>query len=209
MKNKESIRRVYDEIHAPDAVFRKVMEMDKKKSNVRNVMKYAAGTVAALAIALVTSNGISYAATGETWISKAIVYINGEATEQEMTWHQSGDTLYGEVEVPAEDGEESYVHVISTENPDGEIKPGDMYIEFEEGYETEGQAESTYTQDAFTAELKQEDGKIFLIAGEEKIDITEDFKDGEAIGTFEFEGLTVKYTVTGSIEKSDISLTCE
>ena len=41
MKNRESVKRVYDEIHAPDALFGKVMEMDKKQSKVRNIVKYA------------------------------------------------------------------------------------------------------------------------------------------------------------------------
>ena len=91
MKNRESVKRLYDEIHAPDALFGKVMEMDKKQSKVRNIVKYAMGTAAALALAFVTSNGICYAATGQTWVSKAIVYINGEATEQELEWHQEGD----------------------------------------------------------------------------------------------------------------------
>lgn len=207
MKNRESIRHVYDEIHAPDAVFRKVMEMEKKKLNLRNVMKYAVGTAAALAITFVTSNGICYAATGETWISKAIVYINGEATQQEMTWHQNGDTLYGEVKVSAEDGEE--VEVLAVENMDGEVKADEVFIQLEDGYTTSDVAEVSNSQEVFTAELKQEDGKIILVAGEEKIDITEDFQDGEATGTFEYMGITVKYIVMGSVEESEISLTCE
>jgi len=113
MKNRGSVKRLYDEIHAPDALFGKVMEMDKKQSKARNIIKYVMGTAAALVLAFVTSNGICYAATGETWVSKAIVYINGEATEQELEWHQEGDLLYSTIEVPVEEGDEARVEVYS------------------------------------------------------------------------------------------------
>lgn len=207
MNNKDAIRRVYDEIHAPDALFGKVMEMDMKKSSLRNVMKYAAGTAAALAIALVASNGICYAATGETWISKAIVYINGVETEMDVTWHENGDNVYGEIEVPVEDAEGSHVEVFSFVT-DEEL-PSEVHIVNDEGYNTQAGEEGAYTQDAFTARMEQEGDKLFLVTDSERIDITEDFKDGEATGTFEYEGITVKYTVTGDVEACEISLTCE
>jgi len=91
MKNRESVKRVYDEIHAPDALFGKVMEMDKKQSKVRNIVKYTMGTAAAFVLAFIMSNGICYAATGQTWISKVIVHMNSEASETEIEWHHKGD----------------------------------------------------------------------------------------------------------------------
>lgn len=208
MKNREAIQHVYDEIHAPDALFGKVMEMNKKESKMRNVVKYAMGTAAAFAIAMITSNGICYAATGETWISKAIVYINGEATEQEMTWYQEGDLVYGEIEVDVEDGEEAQVDVISFVTDDEEL-PDELVIYSGDGDVALEDENALYTEDTFTAEVKEEDGKVYLITDSEKIDITEDFSDGEATGTFEYCGLTMKYTVTGTAEECEISLLCE
>ncbi|MBQ9768142.1 MAG: hypothetical protein IJW37_08580 [Lachnospiraceae bacterium] len=99
MKEKESIKQVYDEIHAPEALLRKVMEMNKKEFKFRNAVKYVAMAAVALAITLVASNGICYAATGETWIDKIVVFINGEETEQAITWHEEGDRVYGTMEV--------------------------------------------------------------------------------------------------------------
>ena len=99
MKEKESIKQVYDEIHAPEALLRKVMEMNKKEFKFRNAVKYVAMAAAALAITVVASNGICYAATGETWIDKIVVYINGVETEQEITWYEEGDLIYGTMEV--------------------------------------------------------------------------------------------------------------
>lgn len=207
MKNKESIKKVYDEIHAPDALFGKVMEMNKKESKIRNILKYSAGTAAALALTAIATNGICYAATGETWVSKAIVYINGETSEQEITWHQNGDMVYGELEVPVTDEEGTPVEVFSFESS-SEL-PDEMYITADDNYVQDDSTGTTYSQDAFTAELKQKDGKIFLVTDGTSIDITEDFQDGKATGTFEYSGLTIKYTVTGSIEDCDIKLSCE
>ena len=214
MKNKEAIKHVYDEIHAPDALFGKVMEMDKKKTKVRNVVKYAMGTVAAFALAFVTSNGICYAATGETWISKAIVYINGEATEQEIEWHQEGDLLYSEIQVPVEEGDEAKVEVFSfvtdNEQPvDQVIITSDSNNISSEAGMIEKNTDAVVSEDMFSAELLQEDGKIYLVAEEEKIDITQDFSDGEATGTFSYCGLTMRYTVTGTVEECEISMMCE
>ena len=77
MNNKEQIKNVYDEIHASDALFRKVRNMNKKESKSRNIVKFAATAAAGLALMLATSNGICYAATGETLTTKVKYFING------------------------------------------------------------------------------------------------------------------------------------
>ena len=102
---KEKIRQVYDEIHAPEALLGKVMEMKKDEFKGRMMVKYIAAAVLALVITVVASNGICYAATGETWIGKMKVWINGVETEQEVTWQQDGDVLYGVMEMEVEEGE--------------------------------------------------------------------------------------------------------
>ena len=42
MKERESVKKVYDEIHAPEALLRKVMEMNKKDFKFRNAVKFVA-----------------------------------------------------------------------------------------------------------------------------------------------------------------------
>ena len=202
MKNRESVKRVYDEIHAPDALFGKVMEMDKKQSKARNIVKYAMGTAAALALAFVTSNGICYAATGQTWISKAIVYINGEAMEQEIEWHQEGDLLYSTIEVPVEEGDEAQVEVFSFVADSEQMVEQMMILEGT----NEELVIGAEQEDLFSVELLEEDGKVYLTAGEEKIDITDDLSDGEASGTFEYCGLTMTYLVSGTAGEYEISV---
>ena len=101
----DKIRQVYNEIHAPEALLGKVMEMTKDEFKGRMMVKYIAAAVLALVITVVASNGICYAATGETWIGKMKVWINGVETEQEVTWQQDGDVLYGVMEMEVEEGE--------------------------------------------------------------------------------------------------------
>ena len=134
---KEKIRQVYDEIHAPEVLLGKVMEMKKDEFKGRRMVKYIAAAVLALAITVVASNGICYAATGETWIGKIKVWINGVETEHDVTWHQEGDVLYGTIEMEVEEGEpfemeiateggvtdrfeEVVIVAVATENAEGE-----------------------------------------------------------------------------------------
>ena len=99
------IKNVYDEIHAPEALLGKVMEMKKDEFKGRTAVKYIAAAVLALVITVVASNGICYAATGETWIGKMKVWINGVETEQDVTWQQDEDMLVGIMEMEVEEGE--------------------------------------------------------------------------------------------------------
>lgn len=110
---KEKIRQVYDEIHAPEVLLGKVMEMKKDEFKGRRMVKYIAAAVLALAITVVASNGICYAATGETWIGKMKVWINGVETEQDVTWQQDGDTLIGTLEMEVEEGEPFEMEIVT------------------------------------------------------------------------------------------------
>lgn len=109
----DKIKQVYDEIHAPEALLGKVMEMKKDEFKGRRMVKYIAAAVLALAITVVASNGICYAATGETWIGKMKVWINGVETEQDVTWQQDGDTLIGTLEMEVEEGEPFEMEIVT------------------------------------------------------------------------------------------------
>ena len=64
MKNREKVERVYDEIHAPEALVWKVMDMSKemktKEFKTRNVVKYAVCTLAVVVATFAASNGIAF-----------------------------------------------------------------------------------------------------------------------------------------------------
>ena len=111
MKNRDKMKNVYDEIHASDALFRKVVNMKKNESKFRNVMKYAVTAVAGMAVMFAASNGVCYAATGETLTGKISLYINGEEQDADVTWHQDEEGVYGELEVTVEEGDDVYFEI--------------------------------------------------------------------------------------------------
>jgi len=69
------------------------------------VIKYIAAAVLALVLTVVASNGICYAATGETWIGKIKILVNGVEQEHDITWEKDGDLIFGIMEIEVEEGE--------------------------------------------------------------------------------------------------------
>ena len=210
MNNRDYVRGAYDEIHAPDALFGKVMDMknkEVKKFDKRNVLKYAAAFMA-FAIAFAGSNGICYAATGETWVKKAYVYINGEKQEVDMTWSQDGDTLVGQAEITTDDG--VVCEVVEIPNEDGDIVVDDVVMEFTDSnvdeFAVNDDGTSVVISQDNVPQLKNEDGKVYLVVADETVDITEDFADGEATGEIKYDGKVVGYTITGSLDEHQIEL---
>lgn len=94
MTNKDRVTESYNEIHAPDALRRKVMNMNKEKKNkvsaAAKAAKLAVGAAAAIAITVVASNGICYAATGESLLSRIKILMNGETVEQDVNIYADG-----------------------------------------------------------------------------------------------------------------------
>lgn len=195
MNNKEFYKDTFNEVHVPAAVLGKVRDMKMEKATIKrqSKLRYAVSVVAVLAVCLIASNGICYAATGDTWIQKVTFYVNGEKQELDVTMHKEGDTVVGEVtrEIDEGKGEESYV-----------IMADDNTLESDEEIIAESAIKET--------SLVSEDNKVYLVIGDnlKKIDITEDFADGKCSGTVELEGVTYNYEVTGTLEESSIRLNC-
>ncbi len=202
MKNKEYYQETFDEVHVSEALLGKVkgMKMEEKKIQRKSKLRYAAAIAAAFGICIAASNGICYAATGNTWVEKVILYINGEPVEQDITWHEEGDTVYGEFEYET----------------DGE-KPAKVVFYGADGsrLETEGTGngficgkagEGEQPESDFSAELLREDDRIYLAIGDSRIDITEDFADGSCSGSFEYEGTIYEYEVTGTVDEYTVDI---
>ena len=124
MNEENNIKEVYDQIHAPEALLGKVMEMKKDTFKFRNCVKFAVAAVAALALTFVAGNGICYAATGETLFSKIRFYVNGEEVEHDITWREEDGTMVGTFEmeldsVDEETGEQQKVQAQIEVQPDG------------------------------------------------------------------------------------------
>lgn len=197
MNNNEFIRGTFDEIQTPDALFGKVINMNKKQSKMRNIMKYATRAAAAFAILFVGSNGICYAATGETWVEKIIVNVNGEEKEVDLVWTEEDDTLTGTATfvVDEEDDAEPVEYMLVIEDEEGSSKPEVNVV---------GQEDSDTKVNIVT--LEEKDSKIYLNIGAQSIDITEDFADGKTEFESEVDGKKVKITVTGTVDEYYIEI---
>ena len=152
------IKNVYDEIHAPEALLGKVMEMKKDEFKKRVVIKYIAAAVLALVLTVVASNGICYAATGETWIGKIKILVNGVEQEHDITWEKDGDLIFGIMEIEVEEGEPLSLEMVTdAAEAAGADSIEDVVIlavhSFEE--ETEDGTESD-TEDDVASEPEQE-----------------------------------------------------
>lgn len=96
MGEQEKYKQMMNEIHVSETILRKVMEMDmsKKMLNRKRMMKKVGTIAAALTLCIVASNGICYAATGHSWVTKAIISVNGEEYEQEFIYEEQADGTF-------------------------------------------------------------------------------------------------------------------
>ena len=183
-KMKECIQSTFEELHAPDGLRRKVMDMSNNvtKKGMSVVKKLA--MAAALAVVLFAgSNGVAYAMTGNTWVETVIakIRVNGVWQDMEMDVDVREDGLvvyHGTVEV--EEGHEVGILIANDSVPEGEeviCMDIDTNVVFER------------------TEVVEEEGKITLVVGEITIDITEDMADGIATGSFEKNGALHTYEV--------------
>ena len=89
MKNEKWYKETFDKVHVPGELLGKVMDMENQtEKKAKRGWRYAMGALAAALGLFVASNGICYAATGETWVSRMTVYFNGEKYEGEVTWQE-------------------------------------------------------------------------------------------------------------------------
>lgn len=94
MKLKMDYKATFTEIHAPEALARKVKNMTKSNKNPKvSFMKRFAVAAAAFAVLFAGSNGVAYAATGNTWIESVVVYFNGSGYDAELGGQAGEDAV--------------------------------------------------------------------------------------------------------------------
>lgn len=185
-KNKEYYQNTFNEVHASEDLLRKVEAMKeskdgRRKKGIKKTIKFGYAVAAALVIAMISSNVIAYAATGSTWVEKVIVTVNGEEKEAEIE------------KVIDSDGNG---YVVTTVEEEGET---DIQIYEGDDKRVENSLPNT--------EIVKDKDKIYLMAEETKVaDITKDIEDEKCEGTFELEGITYKYVVTGTADDYTINL---
>ena len=141
----------------------------------------------------VVTNGVCYAATGETWVEKVTVWINGEPVEMDVQMSQNGDTTVGEVSYEVGDGEGGAVQM--TMISEGGDFDGTTYEIHD--YTVEGAEDGSPNADDMV--LESSDGHVVLAPeGVEPIDLTDELAaNGAATGTYEKDGATYVYQVSG------------
>ncbi|MCC8167972.1 MAG: hypothetical protein LIO37_01340 [Clostridiales bacterium] len=109
-ENRELYRQTFDEIHASEELLERIKSM-KKKRTITKLARFGYAAAAAAAV-FVASNGITYAATGESWTEKVIIYINGSVGE------------YDTIHITDEDGNSQTYYNIDLDG-NGSINIGD------------------------------------------------------------------------------------
>lgn len=197
MTEKEKYSNMMNEIHVPSEVLGKVMNMksETKTLNHKKLMHNLATAAAAMAVCFVASNGICYAASGQTWVETVKIYINGEETEQEIQYEQDGDKLSGTMTFDVDPDSEKGEFSISSEiSEDGEVTDTINYNTDNYGIAPEAALET------------RGDALYFVIPDTFETDITEDFSDGSCEGSFTLDGTTYQYTITGDEQEYNIQI---
>ncbi|MBE5888185.1 MAG: hypothetical protein E7283_05035 [Lachnospiraceae bacterium] len=228
MKNRDFYKETMEQIVLSEETFRAVRNVEVNSKKKKSILKYVA-VVASVAVALfISSNALVYAMTGET-----LMEMVPDVIEQIKN---AGKLKPTDVVVGGNAGQ-SKEDIISTEEPQvGVPRVVDFYID-ENGLHTyvidldghiqkaairvDGVLEhssvivySTYGRAGiicFEGSLSEKDDRILLCLADEIFDITEDFKDGVATGSWHetsgwFRGMTFEYTVTGTLEEYTVAV---
>ena len=194
MSNQSQYKAMMGEVHASADLIGKVKGIPMEKTKKRTTaLKFATATCAALLGVFVVTNGVCYAATGETWVEKATVYINGEPLDVQMS--QNGDTTVGEINYTVEDADGEGGEVQMTMISEGGDFDDTTYEIHD--YTVEGAEDGSPNADDMV--LESSDGHVILAPeGIEPIDLTDDLAaNGAATGTYEKDGVTYVYQVSG------------
>lgn len=205
MSNKQWYKDTFDPMVMSDEAMRKVKGImeQKEKKRMRTGFRVAV-TMAALAVVFTVGNVAVYAATGSTLVEKGIeqvsFFIDKKAVDVKDVKQykdKDGNSVY-EIELDDKKGHETEAQVIMNEK---NMKDENISAVME-------MDENDLTMKLFSGELKKKGKKIYLVIGEKEkeIDITKDFADGDAKGTFELDGQTYKYHVSGTVEKYGVNI---
>lgn len=196
MSNQSQYKAMMGEVHASADLIGKVKGIPMEKTKKRTTaLKFATATCAALLGVFVVTNGVCYAATGETWVEKATVYINGEPVEMDVQMSQNGDTTVGEINYTVEDADGEGGEVQMTMISEGGDFDGTTFEIHD--YTVEGAEDGSPNADDMV--LESSDGHVILAPeGIEPIDLTDELAtNGAATGTYEKDGATYVYQVSG------------
>lgn len=197
MSSSSQYKAMMGEVHASADLIGKVKGIPMEKTKKRTAaLKFVTATCAALLGAFVVTNGVCYAATGETWVEKATVYVNGEPVEMDVQMTQNGETTIGEVTYTVEDADGEGGDIQMTMISEG----GDFDDTTYEVHDYTVEGAEGGSPNATNMVLESADGHVVLAPeGVEPIDLTDQLKaNGTATGTYDKDGATYVYQVSGT-----------
>lgn len=194
-ENREYYKNTFDEVHASDHLLRKVEAMGKEynEKKVRRILYKGCIIAAVLAIALVSSNIITYAATGSPWIITVTTSDGRELPAEPGTYELEDGTVY------------TYKYVLEeqTKEPNTEESSTDTA-------ETESEAFSENMVDLLEESQAGEEDHLFLdINGVFRIDITDALTSESHEGIFEVNGKRYQYKVGGTLEDNTLRVNAQ
>lgn len=192
-----------NKVHAPKELLGKVKGMKENDTVNKKRWTKKAWYVAAFigVFGIISSNAITYAATGSTWVQKAIVYIDGEEREVELEEKvdEDGNKYY---EANFDIDENAVKEVVVVKDEEAEEKSDAV-----QNSEKDDREEDTVSDiNAKEAYVKEEAGRTYLIIGENWVDITEDIKDGRCEGTLDTDEGIYVYTIVNTEDGQSVSV---
>lgn len=196
-KLKNYVQNTYGELHAPEDLRRKVMNMDERnvKKKEMSVGRKLAMAAAIAAVLFAGSNGVAYAMTGSTWVETVVAKINLNGVWQEVEMEgvvlEDGTVQYSTtLNVQDEDSVEFVLISDATDADSLKIAGVGAESSFPEVYIVK---DTSISVDNIG--VAKEDDKVYFVDGDIKIDITEDMTDGAASVSYEKNGEIYQYEV--------------
>lgn len=208
MSNHKIFKETFEQIELRSSRIEELKNIQIVKSKY-STLRYVAAVAVTFVMVMLTCNGICYAMTGNNVVEKVINRYK-ELTEEEV---RVNNDILSEQVVDSYLREDGLYHYEFTDGSSASI-----YIENPEhtsvfSLKQKIENGSSYSLICFVGELSDLNGRIILdIVG--PIDITEDFADGVASGTFEYKWKTSSveyqetfvYRVEGTLEKYTVDV---
>lgn len=181
MSNRELFKETFEQIELSSNCIDEITNTKVTRTK-RNVIKYATAVAATMAVIVLSGNVISYAMTGNN-IVEEVVSRYKKLTQEEV--RVNDDELSNQV-VDTYMGEDGLYHYEFTDGSSVGIRIDDPEHSAVFSMKQQREEGASYSTIVFVGELKERDGRIILDVVE-PIDITEDFADGVATGSFVYK----------------------
>lgn len=192
MTNHENFKATFNQMRLSQTYIEELKNVENKKLG-RGIAKYASAIAAAFVIVFLSSNGICYAMTGNSVIEE-VVNKYKKLTKEEV---RVNNDIPSDQVIDSYLGEDGLYHYEFTDGSSANICIEDPEHTSVFSFKQKIDEGTSYSVIWFVGELKKSEDRLILDIVE-PIDITEDFADGVASGTFEYKWKTgdVEYEAT-------------